>query len=165
MRRVADVFLVHASPERLEAIRLLVHQIIRVRRCTKAMASSLRGRQVHLAATRPGKTGRAYLAALSDLADHGGPTWSEQLQRELKYVRRDLDRKFTKTYPLTKSISIGPRIWTDASFEPRPLDQGGPKMRLCAIVANSSARAGVVSDVPIEFYKNPSSPRNTNNYR
>ena len=116
------------------------------------MASSLRGRLLHLASTRPARTGRAYRQALSALADHGGPTWSVDLEIDLNFILLDLEYDHRRNYPLCPSTKGGPRVWSDASFEPRPMDQGGPKMRLCAIVANDSSRAGVVADVPLEFY-------------
>ena len=148
----ADQFLVQATPERILALKTFVISAINNKKCTKTMASSLRGRLVHIAATRPARTGRAYLANLSRLADHGGPTWSEEIHMELLYILKDLDGDFTKVYPLFPCTDIGPRVWTDASFEPAPLGQEAPKMRLCAIVANSSARAGVVVDISPEFY-------------
>ena len=148
----ADQFLVQATPERIEALKTFVISALNNKKCTKTMASSLRGRLVHLAATRPARTGRAYLANISGLADHGGPTWSEGIHMELQYILKDLDGDFTKVFPLSPCIDLGPRVWTDASFEPAPLGQETPKMRLCAIVANTSARAGVVADVSPEFY-------------
>ena len=51
------------------------------------MASSLHGRFAHLAATRPARNGRAYLAAISNLAGNEGPTWTVELHREVKYAR------------------------------------------------------------------------------
>ena len=58
----------------------------------------------------------------------------------------------TRVYPLVQSPTLGARCWTDSSFEPDSGDRGFPTMRLCAIVANSSSRAGVVCDVPAAFY-------------
>ena len=55
------------------------------------------------------------------------------------------------TFP--QKIRVGARCWPDASFEPASSHNGTPKMKLCAIVANSSSKWGVVCDVPPAFYE------------
>ena len=66
------------------------------------------------------------------------------LEIELEFILLDLDDEHSRFYPLVPAPTLGPRCWSDASFEP---GYPHPRMRLCAIVATSSAACGVVCDI------------------
>ena len=83
---------------------------------TSGDAVSLRGKLLHLAATRPGRTGRLPMPYLSDIADGKAAGWSKGLEVDLSFARLQLDSKHVRHYPLLPSIEIGPRVWSDASF-------------------------------------------------
>ena len=60
-----------------------------------------------------------------------------------------LSETHTRTFTLSPCIPSGPRMWSDASFEPGiPY----PSMKLCTIVANDSSRVGLVCSAPAELF-------------
>ena len=95
------------------------------------------------------KTGRSNPFNLGLFAEGVLSGWSDLLERELIFLVADLAVPKARKYRLSLSHMDGCRCWTDASFEP---SDSFPKMKLCAIAANGSARLGVVCDIPNELY-------------
>ena len=78
-RAHTDFFAVHADLERIIALQTITDGVRSARHCPKGVAASLRGKVLHLAGTKPGKTGRGNYLSLSALADGHGPSWSDEL--------------------------------------------------------------------------------------
>ena len=141
---VADCFCVKAKPERIQDIKDSVLEALLYKIFPKSTAASLRGRLLHIAATRPGRTGRGNYHHVAAIAEGFETGWSVPLEIELGFILLDLEDDHTRFYPLVPAPVLGPRCWSDASFEPgHPI----PKMRLCAIVGTSSHAEGVVCDI------------------
>ena len=85
---------------------------------------------------------------LGAIADGHEFVYSHDLEFELLFALDELSAPHSRAYPLTKPLHIGPRVWSDASFEPLP----HPSMRICVIIANQSSKEGVVCDVPNELF-------------
>ena len=144
-----DVFVVRPKEERIAEIRTTVCKLLLAKSCPKSDAASLRGRLIHVGGASAGRTGRSNHFNLGLFAEGVLVGWSDLLERELIFLLEELGRPKARKYRLSNQIEMGCRCWTDASFEPTDLF---PKMRLCAIAANSSARVGVVCDIPDELY-------------
>ena len=117
-RAHTNPFAVHADPERIEALRTMIRGARSAWHCPNGVAASIRGRVLHLSGTKPGKTGRGNYPALSAAADGATLGWSEVLDLELAFLQAELLLPHTRLYLLVLAPSLGPRVWTDASFEP-----------------------------------------------
>jgi hypothetical protein len=82
---------------------------------------------------------------LNLIADGKASGWSEGLEMDLRFVIDELNTVHERRYPLMATLSIGPRIWSDASFTQC---EGIMKMRICTIVATDSHAEGIVTDAP-----------------
>ena len=100
----------------------------------------------------PGRTGRGNYRFLFDIADGLTHTWSPGLATELRFIVHDLSIKHRRCYPLSPLPTNGPRCWSDSMFEPSTVEGQCPTMRICAIVANDSAKAGIVCLMPKELF-------------
>ncbi len=60
-----DKIYIECKPERLQAVKTEVADYIEQKRITRGRAASLRGKLLHISQTRPGRLGRATLAALN----------------------------------------------------------------------------------------------------
>ena len=78
----SEFFDVHADPERLYAVTKLVTEVIEKKDLPKGLAASLRGKNLHLSGTMPGKTGRGNYPKLSAIADGATHGWSRELEIE-----------------------------------------------------------------------------------
>ena len=115
--------------------------------CSKSVASSLRGKLLHLSRACGGKSGRFALCSLGEIANGLESNWNDPLELELKFITAELSEIIPKSYRLAPQVVMGAKCWTDASFEPGSFPGDFPKMKLCAIVANQSSKCGVVCDV------------------
>ena len=137
---VADVVELWAKPERVEAVRLLVLELIARQWVTSGEASSLRGRLLHLASTRPSRTGRAVMPALNELASSlSSGAWSLELLWDLGAALELLRLSHVREFRSVPPLACGPRCWTDASFS---VMEAGPAMKLCAILLRRWRREG-----------------------
>lgn len=146
----SESLMVEAKPERLRDLADEIDTIIVNQTCTSGAAASLRGRYLHLSLTRPGKTGRLPIPHIDAIAEGKEFGWSEGLLHDLSFLREQLDAVHIRKYPLLPSLDIGPRFWSDASFS---IDAHGvPHMRICCIIATTSASQGVVYDTDQKFF-------------
>ena len=146
----SDSLMVEAKPERLKDFEDQIDTIIANATCTSGTAASIRGRALHLALTRPGKTGRLPIPAIDALAEGKDAGWSEDLLSDLSFLREQPAEVHIRKYPLMAAIEVGPRVWSDASFS---VDAHGiPHMRVCCIIANGSTAKGVVYDTSVRFF-------------
>ena len=143
-----DCFVVAAKAERLAEIRQAVLEFKTRKVCGKSAAASIRGKLLHIAFTMPGRTGRGNYRALSDVADGNLKVWSDSLDIELDFVLHSLSLIHRRYFPLLPPLDSGPRCWTDAMFSPASATEPCPTMRVCALVANGSSRAGIVCLMP-----------------
>jgi hypothetical protein len=72
------------------------------------------------------------------------------LLQDLSFLREQLDAVHIRKYPLLPSLDIGPRFWSDASYSVDA--HGTPHMRVCCIIATTSASQGVVYDTDQQFF-------------
>ena len=112
----SEQFRVEAKPERIEAIKLMAQGMLNARCVTSGDASSLRGKLVHVAATRPGRTGRIPIPFISEIADGKANGGSEGLEMDLQFTIDALSETPERFYPLLPTLEVGPRVWSDASF-------------------------------------------------
>jgi len=71
------------------------------------------------------------------------------LQEDLELVKFSLEQAHVRHYPLTRQPVLGPRLWSDASFD---LVGECMRMKMSAIIANSSRAIGVVFDADDELF-------------
>jgi hypothetical protein len=145
----SESLMVEAKPERLRDLADEIDTITINCACTSGAAASLRGRYLHLSLTRPGKTGRLPIPHIDAIAEGKEFRWSEGLLQDLMFLREQLDAVHIRKYPLLPSLNIGPRFWSDASYS---IVDGRPYMRVCCIIATTSAAQGIVYDTDQEFF-------------
>ena len=139
--------LIGCTPSRRELLVAEVSSLLAARHCPPGAASSLRGRMLHVAATRPGRTGRHAWAALDDCACGRIPSgWSSELEFDLLFILRDLNVFAPRAYPLSNAPSPPARGWTDAAFS--RTSEGAELLTLCAIIITPDFRDGVIATVP-----------------
>ena len=146
----SECFWVRAKAERLVDIKQIVFEARCKKSMPKGLAASLRGKLLNLSFTKPQRTGRGNYHMLNAIADGRLVGWNDTLALELEFIAFDLELEHAKGYPLVDSPKSDTRCWTDASFEPGP---DGPKMRMCAIVANNCNRVGIVCDATDVFFR------------
>ena len=105
----SEAFIVKAKPERLCEIKNEVRNILLARCIVKSTASSIRGKLLNLASTRPYRTGRCNLQSLGAIADGHQHGWSRALEFELLFVLDELDAVHERAYPLIANPSGGAR--------------------------------------------------------
>ena len=80
----SESFKVAAKPERLQAIRGDVQGCLKSRMVASGEAASLRGKQLHVSATRPGRTGRRPMPFLGAIADGKFSGFCEGVEADLQ---------------------------------------------------------------------------------
>ena len=140
-----EQFVVMALEERLASVTAEVQGLLLAKSVSSGSAASLRGKLLHLSATREARTGRGTYPLLGSIADGNTVGWCTQLDIELRFILFGLSEPHCRTFPLTPTLDLGPRIWSDSSFEP---GSPCPVMKLCTIVANHSSKAGIVCLAP-----------------
>ena len=146
---MGEMFTVEAKPERLKAISEIVRDILKAESLPSGLASSIRGKLLNLAATRPGRTGRLPIPFINEIADGKATGWSIGIQRDLLYVLDELQMEHKRDYPLCATLDIGPRVWSDASYS---VCHDTKHMWVCTIVANRSQAEGIVWDTSPELF-------------
>ena len=109
---------VEARGDRLQAISDEIDAVLECRRIASGQAASLRGQLLHIAQTRPARTGRLPLLELAKVADGKVFGWSSKLEWDLIFARRAMDLPHVKLFPLGASEARRTYAFTDASFEP-----------------------------------------------
>jgi hypothetical protein len=145
-----EAFTVAAKEERLKDISKTVSLMLQQQSVQSGAASSLRGKLLHIAATRPGRNGRLPTPSLNLIADGKAAGWSPGLELDLRFVLNELEKVHERRYPLMANVALGPRIWSDASFSQC---EGVMKMRICTIVATESHAEGIVTDAPNDLFE------------
>ena len=146
----SESLIVEAKPERLRDMEDLIDTVLANRECLSGTAASIRGRSLHLSLTRPGKTGRLPIPSIDAIAESREFGWSEGLEADLLFLRRQLAAKHIRKYRLINCITEAPRMWSDASYS---IINGKPFMRICCICATTSAARGIVYDTNDAFFQ------------
>ena len=146
-----EVVIIRAKPERVEAIKESIIGLLSKRSCDTGEAATLRGRMVHLASTKPGRTGKGMWATLHTFASGlASEKWSDTLELELYFMLALLELPHERKYNICRIQRHRCRIWSDASFHTLV---HGPHMQICAIMSFGGVAKGFVCVVPQEDYE------------
>ena len=124
-RQESYAVLLSATPERVADISLLVNELLIQRNCPSGTAATLRGRLLHIAASRAGKTASTF--------------WTMGLEFDLHFILSALQQIRPRVFPLSPSVESTTFGWTDAAFS---VSADGPSLTLCAVIANGSSKWG-----------------------
>jgi len=144
-----DTLQVEAKPERLADMRATVDAMIGAKSCQAGEAASLRGKVLNVSLTRQGRSGRLPTKHLNACAEGFLQGWCQGLQEDLELVKFSLAQVHVRHYPLTRQPVLGPRLWSDASFDQK---EGCMRMKMSAIIANASRAIGVVFDADEDLF-------------
>ena len=147
----SETVIISAKPERVVSVKESILAILKKKICEAGEASTLRGRLVHLASTKPGRTGRGMWATLHQAASGTlVGKWSQTLELELFFILYLLDLPHERRYSICRVQRHKCRIWSDASFS---LQECGPHMQICAIMNMDGFSNGFVCVVPAKDYE------------
>ena len=113
-----DRFVVLALEERLASVSTEVQGMLSAKFVSSGQAASLRGKLLHLSATREARTGRGTYPLLGSIVDGNTVGWCAQLDIGLRFILFGCSEPHFRTFPLLPALDLGPRIWSDSSFEP-----------------------------------------------
>ena len=137
------------KPGREEQIKNMILQIFHDNRLHRSVASSLRGKLLHLAETYQGRSGRVPVPYLDERTTSDDTALGHGLRLELCLFLELLHSCPYREIPLMPGAYRKVALFTDASFK---LDlQGRPAARVCFIVAclKEHLRRGAVIDIPL----------------